>query len=61
MFVDKFVKALKSRGNWALVAIFVVGGVEAVSSLFPVELVNPILGVLAALTVYLKVNPSQDY
>jgi hypothetical protein len=54
-------KALKSRTNWTIALMFLIGGVEAVTSLVPEPVTTPILFVLGLLAAYFKMNPSQEY
>ncbi len=54
-------KIIKSRTNWTIVAMFVIGGVEAISGLIPGALLPYVQGVLGLLAMYFKINPSQDY
>ena len=54
-------KALKSRTVWTIVLMFVIGGIEAISSFIPEAVVTPLLGFLGFLAVYFKLNPSQRY
>jgi len=41
--------------------MFTVGGVEAISTFIPDSLETLVLGLLGALAVYFKINPSQEY
>ena len=59
--MNKLTLALKSRTTWTIVVMFLVGGVNAVASFIPAGFETPILGALALLAVYFKVNPSQPY
>ena len=54
-------KALKSRTNWAIATMFLLGGVEAVSTLIPEAVYTPLMFVLGLAAAYFKMNPSQDY
>ena len=54
-------KLLKSRRLWALVAMFLVGGIEAIATFIPDAIETPLLGILALLVAYFSFNPSQDY
>jgi hypothetical protein len=54
-------KLLKSRGNWALVAIFLIGGVEAIAGYIPDSVETVVLGALGLAVVYFKMSPSQEY
>lgn len=53
--------ALKSRTVWTVVAMFVIGGFGAISSLIPAGDMVYVQGVLSLLAVYFKLNPSQNY
>lgn len=53
--------ALKSRTVWTVVAMFVTGGVGAVSSLIPAGAMVYVQGILGLMAVYFKLNPSQTY
>lgn len=52
---------LKSRTVWAVAAMFVTGGVGAISSLIPAADMVYVQGVLGLMAVYFKLNPSQKY
>ena len=54
-------KLFKSRGNWALVAIFLIGGIEAIASYIPDSIETLLLGALGLAVMYFKMNPSQEY
>lgn len=51
----------KSRTFWTLVAVFVVGGGNAIVPMIPEGLQAIIVAVLAMLATYFHVNPSQEY
>lgn len=53
--------ALKSRTVWTVVAMFLIGGVQAIQSSIPVGDVMYVQGFLGILAVYFKLNPSQSY
>ena len=55
------IKALKSRTVWTVVAMFITGGVGAITSLIPAGDMVYVQGVLGLLAVYFKLNPSQTY
>lgn len=52
---------LKSRTVWTVVALFIIGGTNAVSSYIPSGLEPIVMGALSLLAVYFKLNPSQKY
>ena len=52
---------LKSRTVWTVFAMFLVGGIQAVSALLPTEGQTLVLAVLSIVAGYFHVNPSQDY
>ena len=52
---------IKSRTTWTIVLIFILGGFQAVSDLMPTNLFVLINGLLSAIAVYFKLNPSQKY
>jgi hypothetical protein len=54
-------KALKSRTNWTIAIMFLIGGVEAISTMIPEDVYTPLLFVLGMVAAYFKMNPSQDY
>ena len=54
-------KIFKSKTNWTIVVMFLIGGFEAVGSFIPDSLLTLILGGLGMLAVFFKMNPSQDY
>jgi len=54
-------KILRSRTTWVIVAMFFIGGVEAVSGFIPGGFIPYVNGALALLALYFKQNPSQDY
>lgn len=54
-------KILKSRTVWAIVAMFVIGGTEAVSGFISPIMLPYVQGALGLLATYFKLNPSQEY
>ena len=54
-------KFIKSKTNWTIAIMFLVGGVEAIAQFIPEAIETPLLGVLAALAFMFKMNPSQEY
>lgn len=59
--MNTIITALKSRTVWTIVAMFVIGGVNAVSALIPAGGLVYVQGVLGLLAIYFKLNPSQAY
>ena len=57
----KILSYLKSRTVLAVIAMFVIGGLESVSSLLPPELRTAILGLIGAAAVYFRVRPKQKF
>ena len=54
-------KLLKSRTAWTILAMFLVGGIEAVSGFIPAGWTPLVQGVLGIAALYFKASPSQDY
>ncbi len=52
---------LKSRTFWTLVAIFVIGGGNALVPVLPPAVQALAVAFLGALAAYFHVNPSQQY
>lgn len=50
-----------SRTFWTVVAMFVIGGLNAIISILPPDVQAAAMGILSALAVYFHVNPSQRY
>ena len=59
--MDKLQLAVKSKTTWTIVAMFLIGGVNAVASFIPSDFQSVVMGALGLLAVYFKVNPSQNY
>ena len=59
--MNKVTKALSSRTTWTIVAMFLIGGVNAITAFIPESALPLVQGALGILAVYFKVNPSQDY
>jgi hypothetical protein len=59
--LNTLITILKSRNTWTILAMFLIGGVNAVMPLFPVTTAPVVLGLLAILAVYFHINPSQNY
>ena len=55
--MEKIITALKSRTVWTIIVLFLISGVQGVSSFIPANLLEPIQGLLALLAVYFRVNP----
>ena len=58
---NKIVLALKSRTVWSLIVLFVVNGISGIHDSIPSNWLTLVDGVLGILTVYFKINPSQNY
>jgi len=54
-------KLLTSRTNWTIAVMFLIGGFEAITSMIPEGISTFVLGFLALLATYFKMNPSQNY
>ena len=54
-------KIFTSRTNWTIAIMFIVGGVEAISTFIPDGALTLILGILGTLAMVFKMNPSQTY
>jgi hypothetical protein len=52
---------LKSRTFWTVVAMFIVGGVNAIAHVLPADLQTVVMGALSLATMYFHINPSQSY
>lgn len=50
-----------SKTVWTLAALFVIGGVQNIEPFMPANVATTVDGVLVALAMYFKVNPSQPY
>jgi hypothetical protein len=61
IYMETLFRILKSRTFWTIVAMFIIGGVNAISQLIPENLQALIMGILALLATYFKINPSQKY
>jgi len=51
----------KSRTFWTIVAMFVVGGGNAIVPVLPAAVQAVALGILGILATYFHVTPSQNY
>lgn len=54
-------KLLKSKTNWTILVMFLIGGFEATVQFIPDVIETPLLGVLAVAALFFKMNPSQEY
>jgi hypothetical protein len=52
---------LKSRTVWTVVAMFVIGGLNAIIPVIPADLQTGLMAVLGIAAAYFHVNPSQTY
>jgi hypothetical protein len=59
--MSNIILILKSRTFWTVVAMFVIGGTNAVSSFIPTGLEPVVMLVLGGLATYFHINPSQNY
>lgn len=59
--MKKFLLVLKSRTVWSAVALFLVGGVSAISDIVPDAIETPLMMILTGMVAYFKVTPSQKY
>jgi len=57
----RMIKALKSRTNWTIAIMFLIGGTEAIAQVIPDSIETVILGALGFAAMYFKMNPSQEY
>lgn len=51
----------KSRAFWTILAMFLVGGLNAVVHVLPADMQIFAMALLGALATYFHVNPSQQY
>lgn len=59
--MNTLITLMKSRTVWVIVLMFVVGGTNAVAEFIPDQMESVIMGFLALLAAYFKLNPSQKY
>jgi len=52
---------LRSRTVWTILAMFVIGGLEAINPFIPQDAYIVLQGGLSLLAVYFRINPSQKY
>lgn len=50
-----------SRTFWTVVAMFVVGGLNAITPVLPPNVQAVVVALLGVLATYFHVNPSQNY
>lgn len=55
------VRALKSKTNWIVAVTFVYSGLGGIKEMLPEQAQLVVSGVLAALAIWFKMNPSQEY
>lgn len=59
--MSTLIKILKSRTNWAIAAMFVIGGLNAIVDVVPQEAQLTIMGILAFLGIVFRTNPKQQF
>lgn len=52
---------LKSRTFWTIVAMFIIGGVNAIVPVLPADVQTIAMAVLGIAATYFHINPSQNY
>lgn len=52
---------LKSRTVWTVIAMFVVGGLNAIVPVLPADLQTGLMALLGIAATYFHINPSQNY
>lgn len=52
---------IKSRTFWTIVAMFIIGGINAVVPFMPADVQTLVMGGLSILAGYFHFNPSQNY
>jgi hypothetical protein len=50
-----------SRTFWTVAAMFVIGGLNAITQALPADFQAAAMGILSVLAVYFHINPSQRY
>lgn len=55
--MNKITQALSSRTVWTVIAMFIIGGVNALFPVIPADWQAPLMGVLTLLAAYFHVNP----
>lgn len=59
--MEKIIKIASSRTFWTIIAMFLIGGVHAVTQFIPADLMIYVEGALGILATYFHINPSQKY
>jgi len=59
--MNKVGLALKSKTVWTIVAMFIIGGTNAVTQFIPSGWEPGVQGALGLLAIWFKVNPGQNY
>lgn len=54
--MEKIKLALKSRTVWSVVVLFLISGVDGITTMIPAELLFPIQAILTGLATYFRVN-----
>jgi len=54
-----WLKALKSRTTWTIVAIFIFNGLESIVGFMPDFIVPAVNAVLSLLAIYFRIHPRQ--
>lgn len=57
---DAFLKAIKSRTAWTIVALFVFSGLEGVRELVGADWARLVDLLLSVLAIYFRVNPAKE-
>ena len=52
---------LKSRTFWTVVAMFVIGGTNAISTYIPTNIEPIVMLILGGLATYFHINPARSY
>ena len=58
--MEKYLKVLKSRTVWSIVALFVISGVEGIREFINPSLLSVLNVLLPAMAVYFRINPKQE-
>ena len=59
--INKIKLSVLSRGNWTLAGIAAINGITSIKEMVPAEYVMPINILLFLLSMFFKINPSQNY
>lgn len=51
----------KSRTFWTIVAMFIIGGLNAIVPVLPAGMQTVLMGILGVAATYFHVNPTQTY